>query len=147
MNHGDEVIEAERCSVFWVDASKKELWSRYASGVDSSGPNATIFTVPLHKSIVGSAAVKREVVHVPDVTKDKRFAGRQSISGFSCRSILCAPVFDKGTGEVIAVVEFLNKKSRKGEKKGFTENDVKLAKMLAYHVGIFTQRINDEEDD
>ncbi|GMI45918.1 hypothetical protein TrCOL_g713 [Triparma columacea] len=148
MNHGDEVIEAERCSVFWVDASKKELWSRYASGVDSSGPNATIFTVPLHKSIVGSAAVKREVVHVPDVTKDKRFAGRQSISGFSCRSILCAPVFDKGTGEVIAVVEFLNKKSKKGEKEmGFTENDEKLAKMLAYHVGIFTQRINDEEDD
>ncbi|GMH53859.1 hypothetical protein TrRE_jg8383 [Triparma retinervis] len=32
MSHGDEVIEAERCSVFWVDLPNKELWSRYASG-------------------------------------------------------------------------------------------------------------------
>ena len=56
---------------------------------------------------------------------------------------MCAPVRDRGTGEVVAVVEFLNKRGG----GGFSEDDEKLAEMLAHHVAIFMERIESNEDD
>ena len=53
-----DLIDAERCSIFWLDWENKELWSRYASGVVKA--SQTLFYVPLNKSIVGACALSGE---------------------------------------------------------------------------------------
>ncbi|GMH54984.1 hypothetical protein TrLO_g10010 [Triparma laevis f. longispina] len=150
MEHGDDLIQAERCSVFWVDKKKNEMWSRYASGVK------TTFQIPIDKSLVGLCYKNGAVLNVQDVKAHPTFnKAAAKNTGFQCRSILCAPVFDRETKECVAVVEFLNKKVEgeggEGKKaevalddKGFTQNDEKLATMLAHHVAIFMQRIDDD---
>ena len=59
-----------------------------------------------------------------------------------CKSILCAPVRSRETGDVVAVVEFLNKKGG----GAFRADDERLAKMLAHHVAIFLERIENDDD-
>jgi len=89
---------------------------------------------------------------IPDVsihpnTIQSNFAGKAAKNtGFRCQSILCAPVIDRKTGSVVAVVEFLNKKSEKGQpERHFDANDEKLAKMLGHHIGVFMEKISEGE--
>jgi adenylate cyclase len=118
------------------------MWSRYASGVK------TTFQIPIDKSLVGLCYKNKAVLNVPDVKAHPTFnKAAAKNTGFQCKSILCAPVFNRETKECVAVVEFLNKKAEGGgaEEKGFSENDEKLATMLAHHVAIFLQRIEDDD--
>ena len=149
MEHGDTIVEAERSAVFMGDKERNEMWSKFASG---TGEKATehLITVPMDKSIVGECFLKGEVLNIKDVPNYSKFAGSKPAknTGFRCQSILCAPVIDRKSGEVLAVVEFLNKKSRKGEpEREFDANDEKLAKMLAHHISIFMEKIEEDDDD
>ncbi|GMI33975.1 hypothetical protein TeGR_g8024 [Tetraparma gracilis] len=155
MDHGDELIEAERSSVFVGDRERNEMWSKYASGMADGGKDAKeepseprLFAVPMNKSIVGECFLSGKILNIPDVSKHENYAGKAAKNtGFRCQSILCAPVIDRKTGEVLAVVEFLNKKSGKGEaERAFDGNDEKLARMLAHHIGVFMEKIGEDDD-
>ena len=118
------------------------MWSRYASGSDGKSLGS-IFHVPIDSSIVGLCKREGSILNIPDASKHKEFnADKAKEAGFVCREVLCAPVRDRGTGEVVAVVEFLNKKGG----GGFKADDERLAKMLAHHVAIFLERIDDDDD-
>ena len=161
MSHGDDMIEAERCAVFFVDEKKRELWSKYASEDLSKGgtvvTNATVkttvsqtekvITVPIDASLVGLCYLSNKTTNIKDVTKTKEFnAAVAAKQEFKVKSILCAPIRND-EGKVVAVAEFLNKrKGEKGEERFFDKNDEKLAEMLAHHVSIFIKRLEKEDD-
>jgi len=177
MRHGDSIIGAERCSVFIVDKEKKELWSKYVRGENNSthsyeDDKVALLSVPIEGSLVGLCCESKEVVNIGNVkehpsynAKNKIIANQNknapTLGSFNVKDILCAPVIIDG--EVVAVVEFLNKVESKKNKedvkpKGsgglvtrrttkvncqFSENDEKLATMLAHHVALFMKKIED----
>ncbi|HLC26178.1 MAG TPA: ATP-binding protein [bacterium] len=115
-----KVTGAERSTLFLVDWDRKEIWSKVALGMASQE-----IRFPLNKGVAGYVARTGEVIHVPDVKRDKRFnPDVDKASGYVTRNLLCMPLRDK-MNEVIGVFEVLNK--LRGH---FTEEDVEF--LLAF---------------
>lgn len=143
MTQGSDTLEAERSSLYLVDDGAGEAWTRVAKGVDGE------IRVPLGSaSLVAACIAGREVINIPDAYADDRFnQAFDKKSGFRTKSILCVPIFEADDADddddapskaapcpkkVVGAVQFINKHS-----DAFGDMDVRCAKMLATHVGIF----------
>jgi signal transduction histidine kinase len=101
-----ELIEAERSTIYVVDESGAELWSRVAQG-----EGMVEIRLPMGSGIAGWVAQQGMVLNVRDAYADDRFDpawDRQT--GYTTRSILCAPMADRD-GQTIGVLQVLNKRS------------------------------------
>eukprot|EP00438_Fugacium_kawagutii_P029972 Skav217699 [mRNA] locus=scaffold2294:29161:29995:- [translate_table: standard] len=77
-----------------------ELWSTFASGVDGR------LRIPKsNASLAGWVATNNEIVNIPDVSQDARWA--KHVNGYKTKSMLCAPVVLED--QVVAVIQLLNK--------------------------------------
>ena len=98
------VVDADRCTLFLVDRDKGELWSKVAQGV-------TIKEIrfPIGKGIAGAVAATGQLINIPDAYADDRFnPAFDKQTGYSTRSILCAPMKSLD-GDVVGVLQALNK--------------------------------------
>ncbi|CAJ1329436.1 unnamed protein product [Effrenium voratum] len=89
------------------------------------------------------------LLNVPVVYADPRFADTHRNAGKGTRacSVLVCPILSKRTGQVLGVVEVINKKQRKaGETAGFSQVDEKLALMMCSHVANVVDTICDAEE-
>jgi HD-GYP domain-containing protein (c-di-GMP phosphodiesterase class II) len=105
LGEAQEVIEADRCSLFVVDPERNELWSKIAHGM-----GAGEIRIPLGKGIAGQCAETKQVIHITDPYSDPRF--NQEVdrsSGYRTRSILTVPMLDR-EGTCTGVLQALNKK-------------------------------------
>src|ERR1700704_256758 len=101
-----QATDAERCSVYFVDQSKKELWSRIASRT------AIEIRLPLGTGIAGQVALTGETINVPDAYADPRFDRNVDLrSGYRTLNMLVVPVWDTTSSAVIGVLQVLNKRS------------------------------------
>ena len=115
------VVEADRCTLFLVDQERGELWSKVAQGV---GMREIRF--PMGRGIAGAVAQTNTSVNIPDAYKDPRF--NQNVdkqTGYRTRSILCVPMRSV-TGEVVGVLQALNRQDR----KPFNDEDEELLSAL-----------------
>ncbi len=97
-------LGADRGTVYLLDKKAGELRARIAQGVETR-----ILRVKLGQGISGMVAVTGETVRIPDAYQDPRFAQNfDAKSGYHTRSMLCTPIRSK-TGEVIGVIQLLNK--------------------------------------
>lgn len=120
------ILEADRCTIFILDKTKKILWSKVAHGT----PN--IITIPQDKGIAGECVKKRKIVNVKDAYKDSRFNPEvDKATGYKTRSILTAPLTNLH-GEVLGVFQVLNKKRA----KSFEKEDEEILTMLAGQAGV-----------
>lgn len=104
MNAAADLLGADRSTLFLHDADKRELFSRYAEGVDRRE-----IRIPDDSGIAGSVFQSGELEHIPDAYADPRF--RRDIdlaTGYRTRNILCMPIFNKA-GQCIGVTQVLNK--------------------------------------
>jgi len=92
------------------------------------------------------------LLNVPVVFTDPRFAAMHRDSGRGTRacSVLVCPILSRRSGEVLGMVEVINKKKKKGaENSGaipfFTEVDEKLALMMCAHVANIVHTICDDD--
>lgn len=109
---------ADRCSLWLVDESKGELWTKVAHGVDP-------IRIPLGQGLVGACLQENKVLLVNDTTNEKRLLRRiDQSSGYRTEQVLCVPL--RSEGRVIGVLQLLNKPS------GFTEEDAHLMGLLAH---------------
>jgi Nif-specific regulatory protein len=109
-------MQAERATIYLVDAATGELRSRVADL-----PEMPEIRLPVGKGIAGFVADKGEVVNVQDVASDARhFPGIDRATGFLTRNVLAAPIFDRHRA-IRGVVQVLNKKggSFTGEDEAF----------------------------
>ena len=126
------LLEAERASLFFVDAINGELWSKVAEGEESPE-----IRIPFGTGIAGWAIQHDKVLNIKDAYKDDRFNKDVDMkTGYRTRTILCGPVKNL-QGESIGVVQVINKK-----KGVFTENDEKLFQTFRYQTAVSVENFN-----
>ncbi|OGR92283.1 MAG: hypothetical protein A2992_06645 [Elusimicrobia bacterium RIFCSPLOWO2_01_FULL_59_12] len=120
----EQMLLCEASSIMLLDDEKTHLYFKVATG--EKGGVVTRYKIKLGEGIAGAVAQSRESILINDVTQDARFAARyDQISGFKTRSVLCSPMI--AGGELVGVLEVLNKKTP----SGFTEGDQGLLESLA----------------
>lgn len=126
-----EVMDAERSSLFLYDPKKNELWSKIAQGITWKE-----IRVPMGTGIIGNVARTRTLANIPDAYHDPRFNSEfDKKSNFLTKAVLCLPLL--GTdGQLVGVIEILNKKS--GD--SFNKHDEELLAALGGQVAIALQR-------
>ena len=98
------VLDADRSTLFVVDRSKKQIWSKVAQGA-----GITEIRIPIGAGIAGQVALTGEVINIKDAYADPRFNREvDKRTGYLTRSILCMPMKDS-TGRIIGVFQLLNK--------------------------------------
>jgi CheY-like chemotaxis protein len=98
-------MAADRSSIFLLDESRHELWSRVALGMDEQ-----VIRFPADRGIAGHVVTTGELLNVADPYADPRFnpsVDRQT--GYRTRSILCGPLRARD-GRIVGVLQILNKR-------------------------------------
>ena len=120
-----QATDAERCTVYFVDHDRKELWSRIAART------AIEIRLPLGTGIAGQAALTGETINVPDAYADPRFDRNVDLrSGYRTLNMLVVPVWEDSSRNVIGVLQVLNKRSGPFERR-----DQMLLERIAESVG------------
>lgn len=128
-----ELLKAKAGSILLVEEERDALFFRHARGDKAEGLLST--WQPTGKGISGHVAASGQVVREFDAQTsehfDKALAKRL---GVSATSVLCVPI--PSEGRILGALELLNKKG------GFTDNDERLAVLLAGQIGraLVTQR-------
>ena len=122
-----ELMEADRSTLYVMDESRTELWTKVLQADEIRE-----IRLKLGEGVAGWVARTGETVKIPDAYQDKRFQREvDQRSGYRTRSILCTPMKDN-LGQIIGVVQVLNKKS--GE--SFTDEDRELLEALVSQASI-----------
>ncbi|MDP4176271.1 MAG: GAF domain-containing protein, partial [Bacteroidota bacterium] len=117
---------AERGTLYLIDKSKNELWSKVIDGNEISE-----IRLKMGQGIAGWSAEKREIVNIKDVKNDSRFNKTiDKSSSFVTKNMLCFPISNK-TDEIVGVLQLLN--SERGE---FTRLDEHILSMLSVHAAL-----------
>ncbi len=121
-----EILNADRSSLFLLDAEKKELWSKVAQGAEISE-----IRFPSSTGMAGYTATTGEVLNVRDAYQDPRFnPAYDRNTGYRTTSVLCVPVVNRD-GQIIGVTQSINKKSG-----FFTQEDEELLKALSSQIAV-----------
>jgi len=119
-------IDADRGTVYLLDAATGELWSKVVQG-----NNIVEIRLPVGKGLAGYVAKTGEVVNITDAYKDPRFNPEiDKKSGYKTHNVLCMPMRDK-EGKILGVFQFLNK--REGP---FGPGDESFIDALSVHASI-----------
>lgn len=101
-----EEVSADRGSMFLVDSQRRELWSIVATGLDHQE-----IRVPFGKGIAGRVAETGEAVNVADAYKHPDFdASFDQKFGYHTSSVFAMPIRHRN-GEIVGVIQLLNKKN------------------------------------
>jgi len=117
-----QLLNADRCSIFIVDAEDKMLWTKLSDGIGR-------IVISLDSGIVGDTYKKNEPQLVNDPYEDERFL--KSIdkkSGYTTRNILTTPIYNSKR-EIIGIIQLLNK-----SRGDFDEKDLEDLAFLANYV-------------
>ena len=128
----EEVLEADRCSLFLYDEIRNELWSTVAHGL----AGLKEIRISLDQGIAGEVARTHCGINIPDAYTDKRFNPEiDKQTGYRTHSVLCLPM-TSSSGRLIGVIEVLNKR---GEGP-FDLEDEGLLRALGTHAAIALER-------
>ena len=102
------MMQAKASSLLLVDKRTNKLYFKIATG--EKGEEVRQFEINMGEGIAGYVAEKGEPLLIPDVKKDSRWYNKISEStGFDTHSIACVPLKMRGNGEVIGVMEVIDK--------------------------------------
>ena len=120
-----KIIGVKRCFIFIKDDSKKEFWSKIASG---KGLKYSEIHLPLHGNNIACAVAKSgHTINLADAYSDERFSKELDvITGFKTTALLAVPLKNK-EGQVIGVFQLNNKE----DNTPFNSRDEGLLKLLA----------------
>jgi HD-GYP domain-containing protein (c-di-GMP phosphodiesterase class II) len=103
LSETSKVVDADRASIFLVDRTRGEIWSRAMQGGGKE------IRIPLGAGIAGFVAATGQVVNIPDAYADARFnRAVDNATGYRTQNLLCCPMRD-AQGEVVGVIQALNK--------------------------------------
>ncbi len=126
MEKASEVMEADRSTLYLVDAEKREIWSKVAQGAAMKE-----IRVPLGTGIAGYVAETGKTVNIADAYRDPRFNREvDRRTGYRTRTILCMPMKNE-KDEILGVLQVLN--TRHGR---FSAKDERLLEAFASQAAI-----------
>lgn len=118
-------LDAERSTLFLVDWEKRQLWTKFAEGMDSDQIH-----IGLKMGLVGSCVLTRNIVNVASAYDSPYFnKAIDERTGYRTESVLCVPMFNREQ-EIVGALEFLNKNSGT-----FTKADEGKGQQLASAIG------------
>lgn len=105
-NETEQALDADRCTVFIYDRERNELWSKVATGLDTSEE----IRFPAHLGLAGYVVKTGEVLNIKDAYEDPRFNKEiDKKTGYVTQNILCMPMRNRKM-ETIGVFQVLNKR-------------------------------------
>jgi GAF domain-containing protein len=117
-----QLLNADRCSIFIVDAEDKMLWTKLADGIGR-------IVIALDSGIVGDTYMKNEPQLVNNPYEDERFLPNiDKKSGYVTRNIITTPIYNSKR-EIIGIIQLLNK-----SRGDFDEKDLEDLAFLANYV-------------
>lgn len=126
MDRLTSLLGVEASTLFMLDESKGELWSRVLRG---GGTSLNEIRLSASKGIAGYVVATGQTLVLSDAYADERFNREiDRTSGFRTRSMIAAPLRHV-SGKILGVVEVLNRKS--GE---FTSEDKAVVEAVAAQV-------------
>lgn len=124
LESGARMMRAQASSLLFLNKKSGKLYFQVATGTKKE--EVKQFEVCLGEGIAGFVAKSGDPLLIGDVSRDKRWYRHISEQiGFETRSIACVPL--KIRGEVIGVVEFINK----ADGGVFHEKDLELISVFA----------------
>lgn len=119
-------IGADRGTVYLIDHTREELWSKVAQG-----DGMVEIRLPVGKGLAGHVARTGEVINITDAYRDARFNPEiDRKSGYSTHTVLCMPMRNR-EGVIVGVFQLLNK--RTGH---FGPEDEAFIEALSVHASI-----------
>ena len=123
------ICDADRGTLYLVDKSKNELWSKILQGNEPRK-----ITLKMGNGFAGWAAANKEVVNIKEARLDERFNDAfDKSSGYTTKSVLCFPVKNKND-VVVGVIQLLNSKNG-----AFTKLDENFLYALSTNVALALQ--------
>ena len=99
-----DAIGADRCTLFFVDTTKKEVWSHIALGLEIDE-----IRLPIHRGVVGYVARTGQTLNLRDVYNDPRFdRTTDQRTGYRSKSMLTMAIRNEKR-RVLGVFQALNK--------------------------------------
>ncbi len=127
-----QLLDAEGCSLIFLDESGRELYFPYVSPENSEvAARLRTLRMPADKGIAGAVLQSGKSLLVPDVRSDGRFYSRvDEKTGATTRSIVCAPLrTQRGT---LGVIQCVNKRGA----QGFDPSELNFLEALAGSIAI-----------
>lgn len=126
------ITDADRASLFLIDAITGDLWSKVAQGAEVKE-----IRVPRGAGIVGWVAENKQILNIPDAYDDGRFnPAVDKKTGYRTRTILCAPMWSL-RNEILGVVQVINKGTGI-----FNEDDEALLRAFAHQAAVAVENFN-----
>lgn len=123
-----QLLQADRCSLFRVEDDDLVSSAPGKDGTDT-------IRVRVGSGIAGHVAQTGEIVNIPDAYADPRFNEEvDKRTGYRTVSLLCGPLLFQG--QVIAVVQLLNKTASNTGHVPFTDADESLFRGFASFAGV-----------
>jgi len=120
-----EAMNADRATVWLVDAATGELRSRVAVL-----PELTELVLPIGTGVVGHVVATGAPVNVRDARTDARWAPQiDQRTGYHTKTLLCVPIRD-AAGGIRGALQVLNKRND----QAFTDGDQSFLVMLSEHI-------------
>ncbi|MEG4515593.1 MULTISPECIES: GAF domain-containing protein [unclassified Microcoleus] len=123
-----ELLNADRSTIYLLDEEKNELWAIVAK--DENGKNLEL-RFPAHVGIAGEVATEKKVVNIPyDFYNDPRSTNAKKTdkeTGYRTYTMLAMPLINEETGELVAVVQLINKLKPNHEHYGILEEQIDKA--------------------
>ncbi|MFC1706271.1 GAF domain-containing protein [Planctomycetota bacterium] len=127
-----QLMNAERASLFLVDQTTGDLWSKVAEGAETRTIN-----IAKGRGIAGWVADNGRILVIPDAYKDDRFdSSYDEKSGFRTRNILCGPI-EGVDGHILGVIQVINKRDG-----SFDEEDEVLFRAFAVQAAMSVENFN-----
>jgi hypothetical protein len=137
-----ELLNADRTTIWLLDEERDQIWSIVAKGEDGKPLELRI---PKTAGIAGECATKKEVINIPfDFYEDPRSHAAKEFdkkNHYRTYTMLVMPLENEETGELVAVVQLINKlkpEHKQGEtleeqidKAGFTGEDEQVFREFA----------------
>jgi response regulator RpfG family c-di-GMP phosphodiesterase len=122
---GREMVLADRCTLWLLDQTRNELWTKVAHGVNE-------IRIPSHSGLVGYAVQKGASVFIDNAYEDDRF--NQEVdkkTGYRTNAILVIP-FRNNDGEIMGAYQAINKMTESGI---FSQQDAEHLTLAASYAG------------
>jgi adenylate cyclase len=127
-----QVLQADRTTIFLVDADKGQLWGKIPQGELNKPLEVRI---PLNVGLAGHVATTGECLNISDAYNHPIFNKEvDERPGYHTRTLLCMPIFSSSK-QVVAVVQLLNK----AEGVPFDAEDEQRFRDFAASIGIILE--------
>jgi hypothetical protein len=124
-----DIVPSDRCSIWIYDRPAKQLWTKYAEGVETIRISCT-------HGIVGSCFMEKTPLIINAPYEDIRFdPSVDTKTGYTTENIIALPLISS-EGEPLGVFQMLNKLDSEGgvNPGGYTMDDEQLLNIVAMYI-------------